>query len=215
MDQRREYHISRIIETKYPEFSLPEDKLKVLVTKWEIVKQKVTVLEERIWEVGRHVRKDGKLGNLLLWLHEAEALLNYYETDESWVCEVPAKFLLRQHETFFKDLDEHCKGLDAILQSGADEEVSVDASLLKEVDSRIKAVQDKSADRLLRLAYENSRTKILGLLDAGRKQLNIQPVKYTSQAHVEKALREYTMFFVDKNFLKKCKKIPTKSPRSF
>ena len=96
--QRREYHISRIIETKYPEFSLPEDKLKVLVTKWEIVKQKVTVLEERIWEVGRHVRKDGKLGNLLLWLHEAEALLNYYETDESWVCEVPAKFLLRQHE---------------------------------------------------------------------------------------------------------------------
>jgi len=96
--QRREYHISRIIETKYPEFSLPEDKLKVLVTKWEIVKQKVTVLEERIWEVGRHVRKDGTLGNLLLWLHEAEALLNYYETDESWVCEVPAKFLLRQHE---------------------------------------------------------------------------------------------------------------------
>lgn len=96
--QRREYHISRIIETKYPEFALPEDKLKVLVTKWEIVKQKVTVLEERIWEVGRHVRKDGKLGNLLLWLHEAEALLNYYETDESWVCEVPAKFLLRQHE---------------------------------------------------------------------------------------------------------------------
>lgn len=96
-------------------------------------------------------------------------------------------------QTFFKDLDEHCKGLDAILQSGADEEVSVDASLLKEVDSRIKAVQDKSADRLLRLAYENSRTKMLGLLDAGRKQLNIQPVKYTSQAHVEKALREYTV----------------------
>ena len=96
--QRREYHISRIIETKYPEFTVPEDKLKVLVTKWEIVKQKVTVLEERIWEVGRRVRKDGKLGNLLLWLHEAEALLNYYESDESWVCEVPAKFLLKQHE---------------------------------------------------------------------------------------------------------------------
>lgn len=60
------------------------------------------MLEERIWEVGRHVRKDGKLGNLLLWLHEAEALLNYYETDESWVCEVPAKFLLRQHEVRVK-----------------------------------------------------------------------------------------------------------------
>ena len=96
--QRREYHISRIIETKYPEFILAEDKLKVLVTKWEIVKQKVTVLEERIWEVGRYVKKDGKLGNLLLWLHEAEALLNYYESDESWLCEVPAKFLLKQHE---------------------------------------------------------------------------------------------------------------------
>ena len=96
-------------------------------------------------------------------------------------------------QTFFKDLDEHCKGLDAILQSGADEDVLVDASLLKEVDSRIKAVQEKSADRLLRLAYENSRSKILGLLDAGRKQLNIQPVKYTSQAHVEKALKEYTV----------------------
>lgn len=96
-------------------------------------------------------------------------------------------------QTFFKDLDEHCKGLDAILQSGADEDVLVDASLLKEVDSRIKAVQEKSADRLLRLAYENSRSKILGLLDAGRKQLNIQPVKYASQAHVEKALKEYTV----------------------
>lgn len=56
------------------------------------------MLEERIWEVGRHVRRDGKLGNLLLWLHEAEALLNYYETDERWICEVPPKFLLRQHE---------------------------------------------------------------------------------------------------------------------
>ena len=44
------------------------------------------------------MRKDGKLGNLLLWLHEAEALLNYYETDERWICEVPPKFLLRQHE---------------------------------------------------------------------------------------------------------------------
>ena len=96
--QRREYHISRIVEKKYPEFTLAEDKLKVLVTKWEIVKQKVTVLEERIWEVGRYVKKDGKLGNLLLWLHEAEALLNYYESDESWLCEVPAKFLLKQHE---------------------------------------------------------------------------------------------------------------------
>lgn len=96
-------------------------------------------------------------------------------------------------QTFFKDLDEHCKGLDAILQSGVDEDVMVDASLLKEVDSRIKAVQEKSADRLLRLAYENSKSKILGLLDAGRKQLNIQPVKYASQAHVEKALKEYTV----------------------
>ncbi len=102
-------------------------------------------------------------------------------------------------QTFFKDLDEHCKGLDAILQSGVDEDVVVDASLLKEVDSRIKAVQEKSADRLLRLAYENSRSKILGLLDAGRKQLNIQPVKYASQAHVEKALKEYTVnvFYLD------------------
>ena len=44
------------------------------------------------------MKKDGKLGNLLLWLHEAEALLNYYESDESWLCEVPAKFLLKQHE---------------------------------------------------------------------------------------------------------------------
>lgn len=48
--------------------------------------------------MGRYVKKDGKLGNLLLWLHEAEALLNYYESDESWLCEVPAKFLLKQHE---------------------------------------------------------------------------------------------------------------------
>ena len=96
-------------------------------------------------------------------------------------------------QTFFKDLDEHCKGLDAILQSGVDEDVVVDASLLKEVDMRIKAVQEKSADRLLRLAYEKSRSKILGLLDAGRKQLNCQPVKYASQSHVEKALKEYTV----------------------
>lgn len=70
----------------------------MLVTKWEIVKQKVTVLEEKIWEVGRRVRKDGRFGNLLLWLHEAEALLNYYETEEDWICEVPPKFILRQHE---------------------------------------------------------------------------------------------------------------------
>ena len=66
------------------------------------------MLEERIWEVGRHVRKDGKLGNLLLWLYEAEALLNYYETDESWVCEVPAKFLLRQHEVSQLCLQSNC-----------------------------------------------------------------------------------------------------------
>ena len=99
--QRREYHIDRIIQTKYPQFSLPEDKLQVLVTKWELVKHKVTVLEERIWEVGGRVSRDGKLGKLLLWLHEAEALLNYYETEQSWICEVPAKFLLKQHEVCF------------------------------------------------------------------------------------------------------------------
>ena len=69
----------------------------------------------------------------------------------------------------------------------------LDASLLKEVDDRIKAVREKSADRFLRLAYENSRSKILVLLEAGRKQMNGQPVKYTSQAHVDKALREYTV----------------------
>ena len=96
-------------------------------------------------------------------------------------------------QAFFKDLDEHFQGLDAIIQSGTEGDVSVDVSLLKEVDDRIKAVRDKSADRLLRLAYENSRSKILLLLDAGRKQLNCQPVKYTSHAHVEKALREYTV----------------------
>lgn len=96
-------------------------------------------------------------------------------------------------QTFFKDLDEHCKGLDAILQSGVDDDVIVDASLLKEVDMRIKAVQEKSADRLLRLAYEKSRSKILGQLDAGRKQMNCQPIKYASQGHVEKALKEYTV----------------------
>lgn len=96
-------------------------------------------------------------------------------------------------QTFFKDLDEHCKGLDAILQSGVDDDVIVDASLLKEVDMRIKAVQEKSVDRLLRLAYEKSRSKILGQLDAGRKQMNCQPIKYASQGHVEKALKEYTV----------------------
>ena len=96
-------------------------------------------------------------------------------------------------QAFFKDLDEHCQGLDAIIQSGTEGDVLVDASLLKEVDDRIKAVRDKSADRLLRLAYENSRSKILLLLEAGRKQLDCQPVKYASHAHVQKALREYTV----------------------
>ena len=112
----------------------------------------------------------------------------------SLLCQLyhPVMFLFHT-QTFFKDLDEHCKGLDAILQSGTDEHILMDASLLKEVDSRIKAVQEKSADRLLRLAYENSRSQILGLLDAGRKQLNVHPVKYASQAHVEKALKEYTV----------------------
>ena len=96
-------------------------------------------------------------------------------------------------QAFFKDLDEHCQGLDTIIQSGTEGDVLVDASLLKEVDDRIQTVRDKSADRLLRLAYENSRSKILLLLEAGRKQLDCQPVKYASHAHVEKALREYTV----------------------
>ena len=101
-------------------------------------------------------------------------------------------FLFRT-QTFFKDLDEHCEGLDAILQSGGEEDVVVDASLLKEVDDRIKAVREKSADRQQRLAYEHARSKILVLLEAGRKQLSCQPVKYASQAHVEKALGEHTV----------------------
>lgn len=53
------------------------------------------MLEERIWEVGCYVRKDGKFGNLLLWLYEVEVFFNYYEIDESWVCEVFVKFFLR------------------------------------------------------------------------------------------------------------------------
>lgn len=101
--------------------------------------------------------------------------------------------LLFHTQTFFKDLDEHCEGLDAILQSGSEEDVVVDASLLKEVDDRIKAVREKSADRQQRLAYEHVRSKILVLLEAGRKQLNCQPVKHASQAHVEKALGEHTV----------------------
>ena len=90
-------------------------------------------------------------------------------------------------------MDEHCKDLDSIVQSGDNEDVVMDASFFKEIDDRIKTVREKSSDRQLRLAYENSRSKILLLLEAGRKQLISQPVKFTSLPHVEKILREYTV----------------------
>ena len=115
----------------------------------------------------------------------------YYIQD--CICyELPFSFRI---QTFFKDLDEHCQGLDSILQTGGDEDVVMDASLLKEVDDRVKAVREKSSDRKLRLAYEKSKSKILLLLEAGRKQLLSQPAKYASLPHVEKNLREFTVCF--------------------
>ena len=78
---------------------MPEEKIKIVVNQWEIVKKKVKVLEERLFEVpAKEEKKDGKLCELLLWLHEAEALLGCYATEEGCDAAVPCKFLLRQHE---------------------------------------------------------------------------------------------------------------------
>lgn len=95
---RKEYHITRITSKKYASFTLPEENLNILVNQWEIVKKKVSVLEERLWEVSSHGKQDGKLRQLLLWLHEAETLLSSYGNQEGRDSRVPTKFLLRQHE---------------------------------------------------------------------------------------------------------------------
>ena len=103
--QKKEYYIRRITETKYPKVTLPKEKLDVLVTKWQVVKQKVTVLEERLWEVGRIVKKDSKLCKLLLFLHEAESLLCCDMNNN----DVPPHFLLKQHEVHKVMVTRQCK----------------------------------------------------------------------------------------------------------
>ena len=90
-------------------------------------------------------------------------------------------------------MEEHCKGLNTILDSGLDGDVVVEPGLLKDVDERVKSVRQKSADRFLRLAYENAKSAILTSIEASQRQINCQPVKYASQAHVEKALRDHVV----------------------
>jgi len=100
--QRREYHVTRIVSHKHSFFTIPEEQVKVVVNQWEVVKRRVKVLEERICELpvqkSGEQQQESKLSQLLLWLHEAEALLGCYETSDGRGYAVPSKFLLRQHE---------------------------------------------------------------------------------------------------------------------
>ena len=94
--QKKEYYVKRIVETKLPKVTLPREKVDILVTKWDVVRQKVTVLEERLYEVGRASGPGDGLRNLLLFLHEAECLLACDSNNN--ISSPPAHFLLKQHE---------------------------------------------------------------------------------------------------------------------
>ena len=96
--QKREYYISRIVEAGTERHAIPEENVKVVVRRWEVTKRKVTVLEEKLWQVGTTAKIGSRLSNLLLWLHEAESLIGILGTGDENAIDVPPKFLLKQHE---------------------------------------------------------------------------------------------------------------------
>lgn len=99
--QRREYYLSRIAEAGTERHAIPEENIQILIRRWDVTKRKITVLEERLWEVETSVKIGSRLSNLLLWLHEAESLIGSLGTGDEKAIEVPPKFLLRQQEVTY------------------------------------------------------------------------------------------------------------------
>ena len=79
-----------------------------------------------------------------------------------------------------------------------DEDIVVEESLIKSIESRFVAVREEAPRRWLKLTYEKLKSKTLTLLHSGRQQLSNQPVKFTSQEHVEQVLRDHVVGVVSR-----------------
>ena len=72
-----------------------------------------------------------------------------------------------------------------------DDDIVVEESLIKSVESRFWAVKEEAAARWLKLTYEKQKQKTVALLNSTKQQLSNQPSKFSSQEHVEQVLRDF------------------------
>lgn len=94
-------------------------------------------------------------------------------------------------QDFFQDIAEQSKILDSFLESGCDEDIVIEETLLNEVEKRFIAVREMAESRLVKLTHEDIKRTLLMCMDSGRKQLTLQPIKFASRAQMEQVLDEH------------------------
>ena len=91
----QEFKLSFIHETCDKAIGIPEEEFRVAIRKWEVIKQKVTIHEQKITLMGQG---GGNLSHVYFWLNEAEALLDSYNDNENDEENVPLKYRLERHK---------------------------------------------------------------------------------------------------------------------
>ena len=75
-----------------------------------------------------------------------------------------------------------------------DEDIVVEESLIKSVESRFLAVKEDAAKRWLKLTYEKQKNKAITSVNSAKQQMSSQTTKFSSHDHVEQVLKDHMVF---------------------
>ena len=78
---------------------IPGEDYRVAIRKWEVIKRKVTIHEQRLTLISEG---SGNLSRLYYWLNQAEALLESYESVQQDDGIVSLKYRMERHQVLFE-----------------------------------------------------------------------------------------------------------------
>lgn len=99
---QQEFKVAWISQTCDKAIGIPEEEFRVAIRKWEVIKRKVTIHEQKLTLMGQG---SGNLSHLYFWLNKAESLLESYENVEEDCTTFSLKYRLEHHKvSFWKDI---------------------------------------------------------------------------------------------------------------
>ena len=104
--RQQEFKLTWIRQTCDRSIGIPEEQFLVTLRKWEVIKHKVTINEQKLTLIGRG---GGKLSHLYFWLNEAETVLESYENGNDGNENFSTKYKLDYHKVILLRFLMHLK----------------------------------------------------------------------------------------------------------